>query len=220
MRRIAVCLVVLWAFLFSLVSVGIDRAFAAQQEKPKPLELDETEWGIQLTYVPETGKPKISEDLLIFAEGKFNSKNYENKKFDATNYTLSVREDGATVFETMQTKGEDKAFWTGEIRGKGIRGILSYHPQNGKVEDYAFVGGLSKGFIGAEREAAKKAAEEEAARKAAELAAKAAQEAKQKAAAAALEQQEASGAAGAVPAEESSGEDQGWWQKVTGGNKE
>jgi len=200
MKRIVLASLLILGFLCFL---GANKLYAQAEEKPKPLELDETEWGIQLTTVDEKGKEKISEDTIIFKDGKVNSESYEQKKYDASNYTLSVKDDGATVFETMQTKDEDKVFWRGEIRDKGIRGILSAHPKSGGVIDYSFVGGLKSGLIGEEKEAAKRAAEQKALET--KRAAKATEEAAAKV---------------AVQEEDMGEKAKDFWQKLTGKKQE
>jgi hypothetical protein len=154
--------------------LNLEGAYAQQDdEKPEPLEPNGTTWGIQLTYTDPSGKQTISEDLLIFEDLKFNSEGFRKEDYNDSNYTLSSLEDGATVFETMQTKDEDKVFWRGEIREKGIRGIVSVKPAKGMSKDYNFVGGLASGELAETRKARKdREAAEKAAKEAAEKAAR------------------------------------------------
>lgn len=177
MKKAKLYAVVLLGAMFFLGNLGLSSVYAAQEEKPEPLALNNTIWGIQLTHTAADGKKTISTDKLIFEDDKFNSEGFKDKDYVDSNYTLSALEDGATVFETMQTKDDGKVFWRGEIRGKGIRGIISVHPDKGAPKDYSFVGGLNKGELG-ETNKEKKAREkaEKEAKKAAEEAAKAAVE--------------------------------------------
>jgi hypothetical protein len=136
----------------------------AQEEtnKPEPFALDGTEWAVQMFYTDAKGEQKTGSDKLIFKDGKFTTENLEERGFSESNYTLSVK-GGSTVFETMQSKDKDRAFWRGEVRDNYMKGILSIHNYKSEdqkvVEDYTFGGGLASGAI-VETEKAEKAIKE------------------------------------------------------------
>ncbi|MFC1708968.1 hypothetical protein ACFL2J_02765 [Candidatus Omnitrophota bacterium] len=173
MKRVVLIVAIFLGFSLLLGNLGIGSIYAAQDEKRDPVELDGTEWDIQLRHTTAKGKQTTIPDKLIFENGKFNSENQEDKGYKSCNYTLSVKGD-ATVFETMQTKDKDKVFWRGDVRGRNIRGVLSSHPERKANKDYRFNGALVSGDIEetrGQREA--RLAAEKAAKDAKEAAAKA-----------------------------------------------
>lgn len=115
-----------------------------QQIKEAQARLNGTQWTVEL--MPMSGeKPKAgTKDTLIFDKGRIQSKQLAGSGFPATNYTLTVGDDGVAVWETMQT-GQDTsvAFWRGELHGETMRGILSKHPAKGNSIDMAFSGQFS-----------------------------------------------------------------------------
>ena len=115
-----------------------------EAKEPKPLQLEGTEW--QVTLTPESGKGSPIQDKLVFKDKKVVSESFQKKDYAPTNYTLSVKDDGSTVFETMQTKGDETVFWQGNIReDQKLRGIVSVHPPKGAAEDYSLSGTLLGG---------------------------------------------------------------------------
>ena len=94
--------------IFSLLCFGacisISSILAKDNNKtaePEPMELDQTSWEIVITPITSApGKePQTVSDNLIFEDKKFSSENFTNNGFDATNYSLSLKDDGATVCE-------------------------------------------------------------------------------------------------------------------------
>lgn len=116
----------------------------AQGSQAMPLEMDGTEWVLTLS---QDGSDKTSSDTLVFADKKFISANFDKQKYEPTNYTLSVKDDGSTTFDTMQSKGDDIVMWHGMITNDGLRGVMSVHLANGKVSDYTFSGTLTSGVL-------------------------------------------------------------------------
>lgn len=110
------------------------------------------EWTISLTETTAK-KPKTEIDVLNFKEGKFNSKNLSASGFPASNFTVTVQDDGTAVWETMQTaeKG-DMASWRGEIQNDSMRGILSKRFLKGQAQDYYFSLVSASGIQPAEKE--------------------------------------------------------------------
>ncbi|MFC1646415.1 hypothetical protein ACFL2Y_04485 [Candidatus Omnitrophota bacterium] len=206
MKREVLFMSVFLVISLLLGNLGIGNIYAVEEEKPDPVELDGTEWDIQLRYTDAQGEQKTIPDKLIFKDGKFNSENQEDKGYKFCNYTLSVKGD-ATVFETMQTKDKDKSFWRGDVRRENIRGVLSVHPDQGEVKDYRFNGALVSGDIEETRK-------EREARIATEKVAKQAELVAQKAAKAAQSIE-------TNATDQGAGEKvKGLWQKITGQSEE
>ena len=155
MKRIGITLFVLsfliTAFLAESIAIAkeetkaeaippvVDPAIARREAETKAKEtLGLKEWPIYLVTMAEK-KTKAETDVLTFPEGKIISKNLTDKGYPASNYTVTVQEDGLIIWETMQTaeKG-DIAFWRGELQGEVMRGVLSMHPVKGETKDYSF----------------------------------------------------------------------------------
>jgi hypothetical protein len=108
-------------------------------------QLENTSWPVQLTQAGEAGaKPK--KDVISFTRRQVSSEFMSKAGYPASNYSLTIGDDGRGVWETMQTKeGEGVAFWRGEFDGTTMRGVLSKHPVEGAVEDYNFAGQIDGG---------------------------------------------------------------------------
>ncbi len=105
----------------------------------KRKQLNNTKWNITLNLIGVKGRSK--QDMLIFEENRFYAEKTSKEGFNATNYTLSLKEDGVTVWETMQTAEEGRVnFWRGEIAEdmKSMRGIVSKQLPDGTTENYSF----------------------------------------------------------------------------------
>ncbi len=116
----------------------------AAEEEPQPLELDGTEWQVRFICEEET-KNIPQEDRLVFKEGRFILEGFQ-EKYEPTNYTLSV--DGQdTIFQTMQTREGERAFWRLQFRDEATRGIFSIHPDEKEPLVCNVRGELSKGEL-------------------------------------------------------------------------
>ena len=105
----------------------------------KRQQLNDSEWIISLKLSKAEGKQQ--EDVLTFVDNRVVSANFLKQGFTATNYTLSVEDDGLVVWETMQ-RSEDKGmvFWRGEIDVDmaQIQGVVSHHIDDLTTRDYSF----------------------------------------------------------------------------------
>ncbi|MBU0548717.1 MAG: hypothetical protein KJ838_00095, partial [Candidatus Omnitrophica bacterium] len=82
-------------------------------EKKRKL-LNNTKWEIELSLL--TGKGKKQSDIITFSNNQIASANLIRSGFSATNYTLTIQEDVAVIWETMQTSEKSGiAFWRGEV---------------------------------------------------------------------------------------------------------
>lgn len=100
-------------------------------------KLDKTQW--RLT-VRKTGSSKVAyEDTVTFDDRRVTSEWLSKDGYPDSNFTLTVQDGGAAVWETMQTKaGEGTALWRGEIQDERMSGILIKQPLEGAAEDFSF----------------------------------------------------------------------------------
>jgi hypothetical protein len=100
-------------------------------------ELNGSSWSVKIDSQSKKGE-LLGEDTLIFQNDKFRSERAEKIGYTSTNYTLTVQEEGPTIWETMQTskKGE-VCFWRGEWKDQTMTGIISRQLEKG-VEEYYF----------------------------------------------------------------------------------
>ena len=105
-----------------------------------PEDLTDFVWIIELIPASPDKPEKRQKDELRFVDGKFIS-TLMDEKFSSSNYTRTIKDDGTIIWETMQTNEEGAvATWYGEWRGDVIKGLLSFHPAEGKTSrDFSFV---------------------------------------------------------------------------------
>jgi len=108
-----------------------------QEEKTKLFfSLEGSAWEIELK--PASGEG-IKKDRLIFNDGKFNSSSLSEEGFPYSNYSLTYKDDGAVIWETMQTNPKaETANWYGEWKGNRMRGIL-YQKKAGEEKNFSFI---------------------------------------------------------------------------------
>jgi putative transposase len=98
-------------------------------------DLKSTEWEIALTAAHGVQ----SADTITFTDGKFVSANLNGLGFPATNYSLSIENDGRIIWETMQTSITGAvASWHGEIEHDKMRGIVSLRQEGKQPQDFSF----------------------------------------------------------------------------------
>jgi hypothetical protein len=102
----------------------------------KKSELNGSSWSVKIDSQAKRGD-LLGEDTLVFQNDKFRSERAEKIGYTSTNYTLTVQEEGPTIWETMQTskKGE-VCFWRGEWKGDVMSGIISRQLEKGSEEYY------------------------------------------------------------------------------------
>jgi len=118
-----------------------------EQEKlinEKRAALNNTEWQITVTPL-EQKEEKPHQDTLRFVNNQVVSENFAIEGYPATNYSLTVKQDGTVIWETMQTKIEKEekeiTFWRGEWRDERMKGIISRQykvKEISKHDDYSF----------------------------------------------------------------------------------
>ena len=104
--------------------------------KQKRAALNNSKWNIEV--LPLKGGEK-TKDIAIFKDNKIGIESLLNKGFSYTNYTLTIKNNGTLVWETMQTKGSEVVFMRGEVASDITRmhGIISF-PKGGSSDDYSF----------------------------------------------------------------------------------
>jgi hypothetical protein len=121
-------------------------------EKKRKL-LNNTEWEIELS--PLSGKGRKQSDIITFSNNQVSSKDLVRRGFSATNYTLTIQDDGKVVWETMQTSEKSGiAFWRGEldVNIEKMHGILSHRIDDKRTRDYSFVSVSKKAIEPSEKE--------------------------------------------------------------------
>jgi hypothetical protein len=99
--------------------------------------LNNTEWDVAMN--PLSGKGKTLKDIIVFSEGKVLARSLLEEGFTPTNYSLHLKDTGAVVWETMQTKGEEVVFFKGELPANmdTMNGVISFQRLEGP-QNYSF----------------------------------------------------------------------------------
>ena len=136
---IVLCGVMGWAVAGSLVHQSAAAEDSAVAKAAA--QLNGTQWAIELTPMYGKKPKRPLKDTVAFEQGTVTSEELSSDGYPTSNYTLTVGDDGISVWETMQTSERNGVvFWRGEVHGETMRGILSKHPLKGDAEDYTFVG--------------------------------------------------------------------------------
>ena len=118
----------------------------AAKEKMKDMQrqqrtkLNNSQWSVDIMLMSGGGKPTL--DLLVFKDNQFYAEKYAAQGFKASNYTLTMQDDGMTVWETMQSAEKGgTVFWRGEINDAQteMRGVISIQKVDGSSEDFSFL---------------------------------------------------------------------------------
>jgi membrane-associated HD superfamily phosphohydrolase len=120
---------------------ALDNKRAAVQKKLA--ELNNTEWQIELNPLgAAVGKSKKEAETVTFKNSQVMFSNFGKKGFPATNFTLTIQDDGIIVWETMQTAEKaGTAFWRGELNDnmQEMRGIVSHQIDAKTKQDFSFI---------------------------------------------------------------------------------
>ena len=115
-----------------------------EAEKRAREALNGTQWEVDLTPVAGEKPKKLVKDTLRFDGGRVLSDHLNKSGFPGTNFTITIGDDGVTVWETMQTSQDASvAFWRGELHGETMRGLLSRQSAGAVSEDMFFSGKLA-----------------------------------------------------------------------------
>ena len=115
------------------------------KEKEAKDFLNGTRWSLELVPLSGPKEKKPLKDSLRFDQGRLTSEVLSKEGYPASNITLTVGDDGITVWETMQTQEDTGVvFWRGEVQENSMRGVLSKHPVQGDSVDFSFSGTLKE----------------------------------------------------------------------------
>ena len=94
----------------------------------------------QIFLFPQSGPATFVEtDTLTFTTGTLTAEGWKTKGFGTSNFTLTIRDDGTAIFETVQRDAKnDLALWRGELRGDGLNGVIGFRPVAGARMNYGF----------------------------------------------------------------------------------
>jgi len=139
--------------LVLIIGSGLTYIFFVNREQPKeqakiptidatgkPVEslgrINLKEWKIKLIPIKGGGEAL---DFLSFINGTFTSEKMNSMGFSNSHYTQTLKDNGAVVWQTMQTGPEGEAVWRGEIYEGKMRGILILRPKEKQTQDFSFV---------------------------------------------------------------------------------
>jgi hypothetical protein len=128
--------------LCAVCLLSVSGKVMAELRKPELIDLNGTTWEISMRAATEQRGAHAEKDTLIFNNRRFISKNFEAQGYTPTGYTVRLRDDGSTRWETMQTKEEEgHVFWRADIDPETMqmRGVLRKLSEKGKVQDFNFV---------------------------------------------------------------------------------
>lgn len=110
-----------------------------------PSPLAGTAWQIQVQPTTLNGAHGPQVDSLRFEGNKVISSLLSSQGFSSTNYTVTPQENGALIWETMQTnlKGE-VVCWRGELSGDSMRGLLTRQKPGEQTTNFHFVGEIQE----------------------------------------------------------------------------
>lgn len=101
-------------------------------------QLNNQSWAIKLAQ-QSAKKPRVEADILTFSGQGVVSQFLSARGFGGSQFSLSIQDDGAAVWETVQRSvSEDIAAWRGELRGGVMSGTLSIRYKTGMAETYSF----------------------------------------------------------------------------------
>ena len=91
-----------------------------------PAGLDKTAWAVAIKPKAETEIPYPRLDKIVFNDGRVYSDYLLARGYAASNYSLTIQDDGTLLWETMQfnQKTQDRAFLRGEVSSQAMRGTI------------------------------------------------------------------------------------------------
>ncbi len=123
------------------LAVQATDSLGASKLTEKKLELNGSSWDVVLVRDGEL-KNNISDDIFIFRNGQFGSKDLVKRGYTDTYFTISPPADSSdpAVWETMQTGKEGVVFLHGEWVKDKMWGTITEQSEDGrKIVDYTFI---------------------------------------------------------------------------------
>ena len=114
-----------------------------QEEKTESpallLDLDGTEWTIELKGPKDSLVFYPPYDKIFFDQGKISSPYFTGKGFAGSNYTLTISDRGKMTWETMQANNSGGVlFWKAEIDKGEMQGTLNLQESGKPVQEFYF----------------------------------------------------------------------------------
>jgi hypothetical protein len=103
-------------------------------------------WSIYI--FPQGSSPEsATSETLTFTNTGVEAKGMKAKGYNGSNYSLTIQDDGAAVWETVQRDADNNfLMWRGELRGEGMNGIVSQRSASGASIVYSFSSAMPKLF--------------------------------------------------------------------------
>lgn len=103
------------------------------------LDLDDTEWNIELKGSKDTVVSCPPYDKLSFSQGKISSAFFSGNGFSGSNYTLTIFDQGKMTWETMQANSFGGVlFWKAELSDGQMQGTLNLQEQGKPAGEFYF----------------------------------------------------------------------------------
>jgi len=129
-------------FFFLVLGVCLSVIVSSEFNAVADETLDGKSFSINYTEYGKSGNP--TKDVLIFKDGKFQSKDCEQYGFGPAIYELASK-DGATLFEsTLTSEKEGKVEWEGKVEGDSITGNFMWSKPGQEPVLYTYAGSLKK----------------------------------------------------------------------------
>ena len=104
-------------------------------------DLENVEWQIRIISLSDG---KVFNDIVWFKEGKFISRNYSQRNYDPSDYSLLIEDENKIIWETTQAVSGETVSWSGEIKRREMEGRLRLRSSTGEARDFSFVSVNSK----------------------------------------------------------------------------
>ena len=128
---------------FNYNNLTLKQGQIGQEEKTESpallLDLDGTEWTIELKGPKDTTVSYPPYDKIFFDQGKISSPYFTGKGFAGSNYTLTIKDRGRMTWETMQANNSGGVlFWRAEIDKGEMQGTLSLQESGKPAQEFYF----------------------------------------------------------------------------------
>lgn len=106
---------------------------------PLLLDLNDTEWTIELKGPKDSAVSYPPYDKISFSEGRVFSTYFTANGFSGSNYTLTIHDRGKMTWETMQADSSGGVlFWRAEVSDGQMQGTLNLQKQGNPAGEFYF----------------------------------------------------------------------------------
>lgn len=129
---------------FNYNNLTLKQGQVEQEEKSESpdllLDLDDTEWTIELEGPKDITVAYPRFDKIAFSNGKISSLYFMKSGFGGSNYTLTVQDRGKMTWETMQASSSGGVLvWRADIEAGRMQGTLSLREAGKPAQEFSFV---------------------------------------------------------------------------------